>query len=101
MSRPRLGPFSPASYNLPMKSEPPTPTRAPDNQSIKLQVSTKLQIRSTRLLNLSGLGSVVPTPSVSISCRPPAPPGRAGPRKKIALSLSLSISLYIYIYIYI
>ena len=38
-----------------MKSEPPTPTRATDNQLIKMQDERKF-IRETSLLYISGVG---------------------------------------------
>ena len=48
--------------NWPMKSEPPTPTRASDNQFRKMQDSLNC-IRHTSLLNFWGWGRGVPIPS--------------------------------------
>ena len=46
-----------------MKSEPPTPTRATDNQFRQMQYQLNY-IRNTSLLNVLGLGSGAPIPSV-------------------------------------
>ena len=46
-----------------MESEPPTPTRAPDNQFRKMQDQLSY-VRDTDLFKCLGLGSEVPMPSV-------------------------------------
>ena len=61
-------------YIRPMKSEPPTPTGAPDNRFVKIFSVSLVYIRNTNLLNVWDRG-------------------------RRSLSLSLSLSLYIYIYI--
>ena len=50
----------------PMKSEPPTPARAPDNQFRKMQALLH-SIRSTSFARFLGLGSGGPIPSVTVA----------------------------------
>ena len=61
----RSGPSTPEQRLRPMKSEAPTPTRAPDNQFRKMQ-DELTSIRNTSLPNFRGWGSEVPITSVRL-----------------------------------
>ena len=52
----------------PMKSEPPTPTRVPDDQLSTNARSTK-SYQKHKFIKFPGLGSGVPIPSVSMVVR--------------------------------
>ena len=94
---PRGATRAPQELLRPVKSQPPTPTRAPDDQFIQMQDSLKYIRDTSRLKSLEVWVRGFPMPSVSFLCDglPQLPLVHPGPAEVQALHL------YIYIYIYV